>query len=254
MSVPSPLAEIPPGRSQRWALLREVIAQWHAPPQAQDGIAVDQWEEAESRLGIVLPAGLREWYALAGGRRDIWSRQDHFLHPRDFRQNGDFLVFIVENQNVVEWGIRSEDLSEEDPPIYVSSADDPGEWLKESETVSDFALQMFAYCLKWSDTCRWWANADVSPNVVECVASSFPQLPFAQWHWPARTRFYGLRDIIAEVEADEDGDDAWLYVVTRTAAAAESFKSLVGPLNIQWNSQSEQWPPGWVSAADDLEV
>jgi hypothetical protein len=252
MVAPSPLEAIPTGRAERWTLLREVIAQWYPPLQAHDGISETQLKCAESRLGITLPTALREWYSLAGARKDIWSRQDHLLHPDEFRKNGEVLVFMMEHQNVVEWGIRSVDLTVEDPPVYVSSVDNPKVWLKENDTVSEFALQMFAYCLKWSNKCRWWANAYVGRNLVECVASRYPRLPFPEWHWPARTRFYGLRDIIAEVEARPAHDGAWLYVVTRTAAAAQSFKNLLGPLGIEWNSWSEEWPPGWVSAAEDL--
>jgi len=245
MSAPSPLGEIPSDRLKRWSLLREVIAQWYAPLQTRDGIFLDE-------SGVSLPTALREWYALAGARKDIWSRQDHFLHPNECRKNGDFHVFMVENQDVVEWGIHSPDMTAEDPPVYVSSVDDANVWQKENDTVSEFALQMFVSCLKWSDKCRWWANAYVGPGVLECVASTYPRLEFPEWHWPAPTRFYGLRDIIAELEAEPGHDGAWLYVVTRTAAAAEFFKGLVGPLNVEWNSWSEEWPLGWVSAAEDL--
>jgi hypothetical protein len=220
MSVTSLLAEIPNDRSDRWSLLRDVIAQWYAPLQACDGVVPDE--------GMVLPTALREWYVLAGARKDIWSRQDHFLRPNETHRNAEFHVFMVENQSVVEWGIRSVDMTANDPPVFVSSVDDPKVWLKENDTVSEFALEMFAYCLKWSDKCRWWANALVGPNVLDLVASRYPRFPFPEWHWPAPTRFYGLRDIIVEVEAERGHGGGWLYVVTRTAAAAESFKTSLG--------------------------
>ena len=252
MNVPSPLAEIPPDRSRRWALLRQVATQWYPPIEANDGVPIDELDSAELRLGVSLPAALREWYALSGRRKDIWSRQDHFLSPAEFQAKDDHFVFLIENQAVVEWGIRLEDLRLDDPAVYVTSVDNPNTWFKENDSFSDFTLQMFACCLKWSGKCRWWADAYVTLAVLDCVAAHYPRLAFTEWHWPAPTRFYGFRDIIAEVDAEPDDDHAWLYIVTRTAAAADSLKGVIGPLSIEWNSCSEDWPPGWVSAAKDL--
>ena len=233
VNLPSPLATIPIARSERWALLRDVVEQWYSPVSSADGVSLGELDSAKLRLGVSLPAAIREWYALVGRRNDIWSRQDHLLQPEEFRINDDHLVFMIENQNVVEWGIHIDDLAIDDPPIYVTSVDEPNIWLKENDSVSEFALQMFAYCLKWLEKGRWWANAYVTPDVLDCISVHYPRLPFAEWHWPTSTRFYGLRDIIAEVEAESDDDHAWLYIVMRTAAAAHSFKHVVGSLNIE---------------------
>lgn len=253
MNVPSPLATIPNARSARWMLLRDVAAQWYPPISTDDGVPSADLDSAESRLDVSFPVALREWYTLAGRRTDIWSRQDRFLSPDEFRINGDHVIFLIENQDVVEWGIRADDLGLDDPPVYSSSVDDPKVWLRENDSISEFALQMFAYCLKWSNKNRWWANAYVASDILECVAADYPRLPFAEWHWPAPTRFYGIRDTIVEVEAEPDHDHAWLYVVTRTATATESFKDIAGGLNIEWNSWSDDWPPGWVTATQDLD-
>jgi len=244
---------IPNARSARWALLRDVAAQWYPPIETDDGVPSADLDSAESRLGISFPSALREWYTLAGHRKDIWSRQDHLLPPGEFRINDDHVVFLIENQDMVEWGIRADEIGLDDPPVYLSLADDPKVWIRENDSVSEFALQMFAYCLKWSNKSRWWANAYVAPDVLKCVASNYPHLPFAEWHWPAPTRFYGLRDIIAEVEAEPDDDHAWLYIVTRTVAAAATFKDVVAGLNIEWNAWSDDWPPGWVTSEQDLD-
>ena len=251
---PSPLATIPARRSDRWQLLREVVVQWYPPSEAGDGVAQSELESAQSRLDHLIPAALREWYLLCGRRHDIWSRQDHLLPPGEIEIRGGYLVFLIENQNVVEWGVRIDELGLVDPPVYVSSVDTESSWLKENDSVSEFALQMFVYCLKWSNKCRWWANAYVGRDVLACLAANFPRLPLAEWHWPAPTRFYGYRDIIGEVEAELDDDHAWLYVVTRTTSAAKALKRVTGPLNIEWNSWSEDWPPGWVSAPQDLDA
>ena len=253
MNLPSPLAAIPASRSDRWSVLREVAAQWYPPLQPADGVPFGELEIAERRLGHSLPAALREWYSLAGRRTDIWSRQDHVLSPVDFRINGDHLVFVVENQGVVEWGIRRDEMGGDDPPVYVSSVDDPNVWLKENDSLSAFVLQWFAYCLKWSNQCRWWANAYVSQEVLTRLGDNYPRLPLIVRHWPGPTQFHGCRDLVAQFDPVVGMDHTWLYVVTRTASAAELFKQVMGPLKIEWNASSEDWPPGWLSASEDLE-
>lgn len=252
MSQTSPLAAIPASRSDRWSLLQEVASHWYPPLQTADGVPLDELESANRRLGRSLPAALREWYLLAGRRADIWSRQDHVLSPNEFRIQGDHLVFIVENQDVVEWGFRRDEIASDDPPVYVSSVDDRDVWLKENDSLSLFALQWFAYCLKWSNECRWWANACVEADVVAGIVASYPRLPLVVRHWPGPSRFYGHRDIIVEVQGNGDDEHPWLYAVTRTASAAESFKGLMRRFRIEWNAWSDDWPPGWVSASQDL--
>lgn len=239
MNQPSPLAAIPDDRSDRWALLRETASQWYPPLQSTDGAAPGELDSAEGRLGLLLPVALREWYLLAGRRDDIWSRQDHVLSPNEFRIKGDHLVLIIENQDVVEWGIRRDEIGSDDPPVYVSSVDDPNVWLKENDSLSLFALQWFAYCLKWSNKCRWWANAYVSPDILTRLADNYPRLPLIVRHWPGPTWFHGCRDLIAQFDPEVGSDGAWLHVVTRTESAAELFKKAMGPLKIEWNASSD---------------
>lgn len=248
MNQPSRFAEIPVNRSDRWALLCDVTAQWYPPIESQDGVSLDELDAAETRMSMSLPAALREWYALSGWRQDIWSSQDNLLLPNEFRVNSEHIVFLTENQEVVEWGISIADHQMEDPPVYVTSVDDSNVWFKENESISEFALQMFAFGLKWSKKVRWWANAHVTFNVLECILSHYPRLAFAEWHWPAPTRFYGYRDIIIEVDGEHANNDTWIYVVTRTESAVQAFKSVAEPLNIEWNACSDDWPPGWVNA------
>ena len=238
MNELSPLATIPDDRSVRWMLLQDLINQWYPALKASDGVSADDLDDAEMRLGVTMPRAFCEWYGIAGLRTDIWSQQDRLLLPSEFKLVGNYMSFMVENQHVVEWAICIDDGGLDDPPVYVSSADTPNLWHRATNTVSEFALQLLVSCLKWSDTCRWWANGYAPVNTLDQLASHYPRLPLAEWHWPLPTRFYGLRDIIAEVQLEEEG--VWLYVVAHTAEAAKTCKQLLG-LNIAWHSQSDDW-------------
>src|SRR4051812_42311075 len=128
MHAPSPMHVIPEGRAGRWDRLREFAGQWYRPLLPSDGDPASTLDDAEARLGVALPPALREWYGLAGRRDDIWSRQDAFLRPDELRVEDDRLIVYVENQAVVRWGIRIADGPFEDPPVSVSSVDEPGVW------------------------------------------------------------------------------------------------------------------------------
>src|SRR5690348_15477660 len=119
-SLPSPFQNLPAERKQRWNLMKEVIDQWCAPLTEKDGIA-------DPSSPIHLPIALREWYQLAGRRKDVWSHQDHFLEPTAINIKDEYAVFYAENQWSAVWGIRSDDLHRDDPPVYVKFE---GQWIQ----------------------------------------------------------------------------------------------------------------------------
>ncbi|MCP5119835.1 MAG: SMI1/KNR4 family protein, partial [bacterium] len=236
MNAPSPFIAIPAQRAERWEILRAAVGQWYEPLGPEHGVSQAELDEAEARLGAPLPRALREWYALAGARDDIWSRQDHLLLPRAVQISDGYLVFLIENQSVVDWGIREAACGLEDPPVFVSSADDSGQWIQENPSVSEFALQFLASCVKWSSS-RWWATGWVGREVVAAIKSEYPRLSFPTWHWPGEADYFGYRDIIAETVTDAPG--AWLTVTTRTAVAAAELQQLLRPHDVEWNAWSE---------------
>jgi hypothetical protein len=214
------------------------------PSDGDPAVALDA---AESRLGIGLPLALREWYGIAGRRGDIWSRQDTFLRPEQLRVEEDRLIFYMENQAVVRWGIRVADHQSEDPAVFVSSADEPGVWIEEDGSTSLFALQMLIYCIKWSSDNRCWANGCPTDLALGALESHYPRLPFREWYWSGPTRFYGHRDLVAEI----DSGDGWLWVATRTEAAFLEFDRLMASVGVRWEARSDEWPPGWVTRDHD---
>ncbi|NUT47268.1 MAG: SMI1/KNR4 family protein [Saccharothrix sp.] len=101
------------GRTGAWAFVREYAEQFVTPIGDGDGCAVD---EAEERLGMRLPAAVREAYALFGRRGDLTSNQDELLRPDELRMWDGVLVHRVENQACAYWGVTP---SGDDPPVFV---------------------------------------------------------------------------------------------------------------------------------------
>jgi hypothetical protein len=109
------------GREHAWEFVRGFAAHWGAGDALGDG---DGWSEtdlaaAEERLGLRLPAALREAYALLGRREDLTGNHDTLRAPAELEvdETGEALVFRDENQGTARWGIPLTDLAQEDPPV-----------------------------------------------------------------------------------------------------------------------------------------
>src|SRR5262245_42453878 len=71
--------DLPERRVERWRLVEEFIGIWYRPLRPGDGVSEEELQEVEKQKGFRLPAALREWHALAGKRKDVWSVQDRLV-------------------------------------------------------------------------------------------------------------------------------------------------------------------------------
>ena len=239
MDKPSLFAVIPESRPERWELLREFVNEWYPPLKPSDGDTADALDAAESRLGVPLPQALREWYEIAGRREDIWSQQDLLYPPERLEIEDDRLIFYVENQAVVQWGIRVSDLPLDDPPVFVSSIDECGVWIEENETTSMFALQMLLFCVKFAKCNPGWGNGCLNEAAIKAIESHYPRLPLAEWYWTGPTRFYGHRDLVVEIA------DNWLCVSGRTETAFRELVDLMDTADMDWTAISDEHSREW---------
>jgi uncharacterized protein (TIGR02996 family) len=207
-------AALPTARADRWALVDEFIEIWHPPLGPGDGYSEDDLRAAEVRLGCRLPAALREWYALAGRRRDVWSLQDRLEAPERLRVepgSGD-LVFRWENQGCERWGIRAADLGRDDPPVVELDAG-----VAASPTVSAFACLVLVY-EAMSAPGALWAGGEVPEGELQAMAArglSPCDLPDRYWVVSPIRVFEGT-DLIVQLHGDN-----WVHVAARGEAAYE---------------------------------
>src|SRR4051812_28923382 len=61
--------------------------------------------EAEKRLGVRVPAALREYYLVAGRERRFNACCNRLLPPSEWAVDKQRLVFMEENQAVCCWGV-----------------------------------------------------------------------------------------------------------------------------------------------------
>ncbi|MFJ5925293.1 SMI1/KNR4 family protein [Kitasatospora sp. NPDC092948] len=103
-------------RAAAWRLIADIAAFWGAPLTSDSGCADAELDAAEARLGLTLPAALREAYRLVGNRPDLTGNQDTLLPPEKLYVDRDCLVYRVENQSCAYWGIPLAALDRADPP------------------------------------------------------------------------------------------------------------------------------------------
>ncbi|MEV7025632.1 SMI1/KNR4 family protein [Kitasatospora sp. NPDC093558] len=109
------MAETLRGREGAWAFVRGFAAYWGGPLGPGDGFADAELDAAERRLGLRLPAALREAYRLFGRRADLTSSHNTLLTPDELYVLDGALVYQAENQGCAHWGIPLAELAEDDP-------------------------------------------------------------------------------------------------------------------------------------------
>ena len=115
-------------------------------PKNCKGFSEEQLLEAEKRLAVKFPLVFREYYLQLGATESVNQSFNSLATPEQLYFNRDFLCFCEENQGVVMWAIRKEDLANPNPPIWgnYGSETDP-DWVLENPKLSDFWLYMAIY-------------------------------------------------------------------------------------------------------------
>jgi hypothetical protein len=105
--------------------------------------------EAERRLGVKVPAALREYSLIAGRERRFNTCLNRLLPPSDWSVDQKRLIFMEENQMVVRWGVSVRNPDSDDPPvsqgINAEDEDEPIAWRPEHRKCSVFLAVMLHY-------------------------------------------------------------------------------------------------------------
>lgn len=181
------------------------------PWQPGDGYDEATIQAAEARLGIHLPATLRNFYLVWGRRRDMTETMYLLLPPENHLQlRDDFLEFWVDTHGGRLWGIQRGRLEEADPSVMIAINLDEGlEWTSSHARLSDFLDDMIyenALCggalytgysverVQTPHQIRWledhWRTARESPMISEgtLYAFKYPTIHIREgqavsWRW-----------------------------------------------------------------------
>lgn len=155
---------------------------YNIPENEDHGFAESEIEALEKKLNIALPAKLREYYLTLGRHEAINYSHNRLLQPGEeigFSPDK-YLIFYEENQAVVNWGIKKDDLSNANPPVYGCYADADGNtnWYLELPTTEACLLMLAVYNgvlggLTYNANCLEAIDADtvnyIKGNWQECT-------------------------------------------------------------------------------------
>ena len=110
----------------------------------KDAIPEVRLRRAEKRLGFSLPSALRDYLRLAGGAREN-REHNRLFRPEELIVEDGYLVFMEENQAVVDWGMPLALVRRADPEVWQRVNGDAPEWYSEEMRFSEFILKNLAW-------------------------------------------------------------------------------------------------------------
>lgn len=212
--------KLPPSPTDRWQLVEEFIDVWYGARQS-DGFSNAELDAAEKKHGLRLPGELRRWYQRAGRRYDVWCHTlgMYFIEPDALFVSGEHLVFLMDDfEGAISWGIRLQDLDQQDPPIWAMPAQDV---LQEgdpphfpcSATTTGFAISHMLFELGINN--KRFIFTPCPSNWLEALPSHFQRCDIEHYYFSNRQAcpFYeGIDTIVAP-------SNGWLCVRTEAAFA-----------------------------------
>ncbi|MGW3243945.1 SMI1/KNR4 family protein [Streptomyces sp. NPDC001070] len=206
--------------------VRGFTGHWLTAIRDGDGYGEAELAAAEDRLGVALPAVMREAYRLFGRRADLTSNHDTLLGPAELHldSSGEALVFRHENQGAASWGILVADLHRADPPVVVKP---------------DLADKQAESWTPWLDRFSWACveivlseslhephdlgdfRDDLDEADFEALPGRFTPLPFPAYPPDEGTgaRWYAGHDVILR-----EDDRTFLWVRARTGEALDRVR------------------------------
>jgi len=152
---------------------------YNVPENENFGFAESAILELEKRLDIVLPAKLREYYLTLGKHEAINYSYNRLLQPGDIDFSQDeYLIFYEENQGVVNWGIKKEDLLTPSPPVYGNYSSDERNPYWHLEYPTDACMLMLAVYNGVLGGLKYNGNRlkSIKPEVVSYIKDNWQEV------------------------------------------------------------------------------
>lgn len=145
------------------------------------GFSESEMLELEKTLETKLPSKFKEYYLELGKEENLNYSFNRLLQPDDEIgfSDDDYLFFYEENQNVAIWGIKKEDLKEDNPPVYGNyDTIEKSDWEIETQTTENFFLFMAVFSgtlggLQYNGNYM----GEIEPEIVKFVEDNWKLVP-----------------------------------------------------------------------------
>ncbi|KOV18905.1 hypothetical protein ADK90_19520 [Streptomyces sp. XY413] len=216
-------------RSGAWNFIQGFAAHWADALESNDGWAEADLVAAEERLGVRLPAALREAYLLFGRRRDLTSNHDVLLGPAELHLDGDkeALVFRHENQGAASWGILLDSLQDDDPAVFIrpdladKSAEQWEEWL-ERLSLCFIEIVLSESLQAGEELCDF---LDPDDDTIGLLEENAVRLPFPAY--PTGEEEHAIRWFLGQNVLLRDDDGMAILARGRTAEDLDRVRDLI---------------------------
>lgn len=155
---------------------------WTKPLTRGEGLTDGTLWGAEQRIGVELPAALREAYLLFGLRADLTAEQDRLVPAWELAldHSDAAVVFRDECQHVAEWGVAGADLGSADPPVYVRHVG-VGDWQPFLNRVSVACVEMVLSEVLAGRRQRGAVCLDLPGELIAVVESAYQQMALPEY-------------------------------------------------------------------------
>jgi hypothetical protein len=124
---------------------RAIYRTFGYPLTERTALAAEVLAAASQRLGVQVPAALRDYYLVAGRERRFSANLHRVLPPSEWALDKQRLIFMEENQAALWWGVSTRNPDSDDPPVSQGVNDEPITWAPEHRRCSVFLAVMLHY-------------------------------------------------------------------------------------------------------------
>lgn len=196
----------------------------------------------EKKEGLTLPKILRNYYLTLGKNKAINFSFNRLLKPTNQAgfSNDKHFVFYEENQSVVFWGIKEQDLQLENPCVYgnYDAINLTEEWFIDSPTIESFLLSMAFWNgvlggLKFSANTA--SENDLTETVLNLVEENWTEIKGIT---NQQLRFFtgDFSEIIA-FTTDLNSKINGLFMGSNDK---KKYKNIINTLNIEWDYRTDR--------------
>jgi len=210
---------------------------YNLPDDENFGFSETEITELEERLNIKLPEKLRNYYLTLGRHENLNYSHNRLLKPDKeigFSDDG-YLIFYEENQAVVYWGIKEEDLKLDNPPVWgnCGTSESP-DWHIQASSTDNFFLLMAIYNGTLGGL-RFNANSfeALKPETINFIEKNRTEA--AEISWETQKIYTDAFEEVISVSFNEEGNADAIFIGTNNQ---ERLDELLNKLEIDWSYTS----------------